>query len=170
MSKKLLFTIAVLLSLILIGVIFFLGGQKSEENSQDGENVSFPTSNEREADVMYLNSRSGRSINAQVLIQQPTAELLGDGFYRINEANDSFGFYYDRESNSGMVLLFEKPLGVTRLKAETFVRDILERGFSMSEQEICDLNIKVLTNEMVDIAYSGFNLGFSFCPNAIELP
>lgn len=170
MSKKIVFTIIAALALILIGIILFFSGQTSEEKVETGDVVSFPSPEDSGPEVILLESKSSEPIDARMFIRQPTAELLGDGFYRINNEADNFGFYYDQKSRSGMVLLFEKPLRVTRLRAEEFVRDILEGSLSMTEQEICDLNIKVLTNEMVDIAYSGFNLGFSFCPNAVELP
>ncbi len=71
------------------------------------------------------------------------------------------------ENGSGFLLsIFEEPIGENRLKAEEELRTTLR----LSDAQLCKLSIEVAVSDDANEAYSGRNLGLSFCPGAVPLP
>jgi hypothetical protein len=73
----------------------------------------------------------------------------------------------DAQSPYILVSLKKEPLGVTRMAAEAELRTL----FSLSDEELCLMpDAEVWVNRSVNEYYSGMDLGFSFCPDAVLLP
>jgi len=69
------------------------------------------------------------------------------------------------EDQSFTVSLFAQPINAIRRRAES---DLLNQ-LGLSEGEACFLRYVVLVPFDIDKNYAGRNLGFSFCPGAVEL-
>jgi hypothetical protein len=81
------------------------------------------------------------------------------------EATDFHVVYY-KDQNAFIIPLLSEPLGTARKNAEQFML----RTLGVSEQQLCSLNYQVLTTSYISANYAGQNLGFSFCPGAVQLP
>lgn len=93
-----------------------------------------------------------------------TVPVTDDGLYRNTAANDTYSINYYQPNGSIVILLYQEPLGVSRLIAEQQLKSI----FGYTEPELCRLHIQVFTNEHVNPFYSRDNLGLSFCPNSVS--
>ena len=76
-----------------------------------------------------------------------------------------FVVVYDLASNSFTVALSDRPISNARYRAE----DFLGKTLGLYRDDMCKLRYQVLTSSSVDSTYSGTNLGFSFCPGAVDL-
>lgn len=74
-------------------------------------------------------------------------------------------FYDDTHQYFGITLLSE-PIGQYRKQAE----QLLLQELGISQAQMCQLNYSVGVGPDVNEAYTGINLGFSFCPGATVLP
>ena len=70
------------------------------------------------------------------------------------------------EDDSFTISLFAQPIGATRKRAES---ELLSK-LGIEQADACLLRYVVLVPFDVDKNYSGRNLGFSFCPGAVQLP
>lgn len=78
---------------------------------------------------------------------------------------DYQALYFPRDSYF-LVTIFAEPIGENRRKAEAELRSQL----GLSDETLCALIADVYVAAEANEAYSGMNLGFSFCPGAIALP
>lgn len=76
-----------------------------------------------------------------------------------------FAVTYYHSGNGFAIALLKEPLAKTRLEME----QSLQARLGISEAEMCQLKALIGVPIGVNEFLSGRNLGFSFCPNAIEL-
>lgn len=150
---------------------FFWPDTEVSDVAQDTSFADFPVTGETDRveggeSTPQIKTKNGGEISADSLVNYTDTQQLSEYFYRINSPDDTYGIYYNQETENGMVLLFSENLSLTRLLAERKLKEVT----GLSDQAICDLDIRVLTNEMVNRSYSGFDLGFSFCPGSESLP
>lgn len=78
-----------------------------------------------------------------------------------------FSILYLEDGQNLIVSLNEEPLRDSRLKAERYLMEAL----GISRQQMCSLSYTVGTTVSVNEVYGSItNLGFSFCPDAVQLP
>ena|ERR1700761_9219957 len=75
-----------------------------------------------------------------------------------------FSVTYDEGSQRFGIALQEKPIWPARTKAQEF----LLRTLKLSKGQLCTLNYYLSTDDQVDSADAGKNLGFSFCPFSVH--
>ncbi len=91
---------------------------------------------------------------------------LGDGSCPAAYKSEDFTIRYAQDSSSFTISLLKEPLGKARLEAEDFLIDRL----GISRTQLCSLNYFIGTTYQVNASYSDKHLGFSSCPDAIQLP
>src|ERR1700761_8288309 len=75
-----------------------------------------------------------------------------------------FSITYDESKQFFTIALQEKPIWTARTKAEGF----LLRELKLAKGQLCTLNYYIGTDDQVDSAHAGKNLGFSFCPFSVH--
>ncbi len=78
----------------------------------------------------------------------------------------SYKLVYFFKDQSFLITLLSPPLGQARNLAEN---DLLKQ-LGISQQQACQLNVSVRVPGDVDGAYSGKELGLSFCAGSTQLP
>jgi hypothetical protein len=73
---------------------------------------------------------------------------------------------YSAKDQSFGITLNSEPLGTYRKEAE---QDLMQR-LGLTEVQMCNLNYYVGVANGVNDNYNAENLGFSFCPGAVQLP
>lgn len=91
---------------------------------------------------------------------------LADGTCPAGAVVDGANVVYDSSQQIFMVALTKEPLADSRSHAEQFLLSTL----GITQPELCSLNYYVGTTVGVNEFYAGKNLGFSFCPGAVQLP
>jgi len=79
---------------------------------------------------------------------------------------DEFNIKYDKAQDFFTIGIAQEPIGEVRVRAEEFLMAKLGIG----KEGMCRLKYYIGTSYWVNEAYSGQNLGFSFCPHAVPLP
>lgn len=74
-----------------------------------------------------------------------------------------YNILYVAADQSFTIALLQEPIGDSRRQAES----ALQNSLGISESDMCNLRYRVLVSHSVNSYYSGKNLGFSFCPDAI---
>jgi hypothetical protein len=77
-----------------------------------------------------------------------------------------FNIFYNADTQSFTIGIAQEPIGQSRHEAEEFMLSAL----GIEQDQLCALNYYVGVPYWVNEAYSGKNLGFSFCPGATPLP
>lgn len=79
----------------------------------------------------------------------------------------TFSVQYGEMDSQFLVMLISEPIGSARTDAEAYLRNLL----SLSDQELCELNIDISVTPDVNEAYSQYSdLGLSFCRGSVTLP
>lgn len=103
---------------------------------------------------------------------QSSVQITPD-FYRIAEypkgaslsSEVDYSIDYSKQSNTFIVALYKYPLLDTRMRASMAFLEELQ----VSQEEACRMNVKVTVNSSVNVELAGDNLGFSFCPERVDL-
>lgn len=161
---------------IAIGAYFFLSrGQDVAPPAQFGGNpfgfAGTGTVGTENALELVLEDGSSVSIPDFTKIDQPEWAGESAGYQVAGNADADFLITYIPADTYGsqaqfLVSLATEPLGEIRADAEAALRTRL----SLSNQELCGLDVQVWTDDAVNAAYAGRDLGLSFCPGATVLP
>lgn len=109
--------------------------------------------------------KDGRTLEVPDSVLQGV--LVADGQVLLQEdANRGYLVSYTATDESFTLTLLSESLRTARLEAQRF---LLER-LGISEDDACLLRHVVLVPQFVNEKFSGENLGFNFCPGAVELP
>ena len=81
-------------------------------------------------------------------------------------ASTDFQIIYTASDQSFHIGLLNEPLKNARLEAEQF----LQTRLGISQAQMCNLYYYVETTAAISPIYDNKNLGFSFCPGAVQLP
>ena len=75
-----------------------------------------------------------------------------------------FSITYDESKQFFTIALQEKPIWAARTRAQQFLLGELR----LAKGQLCTLNYYLGTDDHVDSAHAGKNLGFSFCPFSVR--
>jgi hypothetical protein len=89
-----------------------------------------------------------------------TKEAAGGG------TSPSYVVTYEAQSGSFNITLLKKPLYVSQLGAEAYLRDLLK----LDNKAMCGLSYMLSVPGFVDENASGFDYRFSFCPDSTKVP
>ena len=83
-------------------------------------------------------------------------------------ANVSAPFYvqYQAPTQMFVISLNQEPISQTRQQAEQYLMSKL----NLTQDKMCHLRYSIAVPYFVNQYYAGENLGFSFCPGAVQLP
>ena len=123
---------------------------------------------------------SGVSIATRDFLHDPAtvADQSNRGYYYIGyhqstgpqdttaTANPPYVIEYIAQTHYFNIGLYQEPIGQVRRAAEQYLLNTL----GISSDEACTLKYMVSVPDKVNSVYSGENLGFSFCPGAVQLP
>ncbi len=188
--KKILIFIAVLLLLLASILVYLNLSHKSKPTTPQGS-VSFPINTQNQDTTINQNSNSDQTISVALVNGTTTTKdfihngttltdetnpgtyvLAGDLGYCPPEARScgtgihDFEIEYDANDQSFTVTLQKEPLSQTRSEAENYLLQVL----GVDQNTLCRLNYYVGTTYWVNESYDDRNLGFSFCPGAVNLP
>lgn len=167
MNKKiiLLFLLVIIVLVGLVGYqLFFTVSSTSEEVVPQQEFTPLPeVTNVREPKTIV--SDTGVNLSAEPILAHTKTTVASTDFYQNSDNTDIYDIFYDEVEGSILVLLYDEDLLMARQLAEKQLQMILP----YSEKEICAMQLKVQTNELVSPVYSGINLGLSFCPESVKL-
>lgn len=161
--KKILIVLAVL---ILIALGIWLVRRSAPQNTTPPP-VSFPSGGQQ---------GSASTTSASDFLTNPgvKADPNNPGYYFVGytpQSDHQIGEYpyqitYIAETKYFTISLTQEPIGESRSKAETYLMKLL----GATQDQMCALNYGVYVPNDVNTQYSGTNLGFSFCPGAVQLP
>lgn len=162
--------IIIFIFLLSVTILIYIGRlTQSPEEKREYTEFTFPNyippqvSESREP--FTIPSDSGRQYDARPLTQHADTYKVSEQTYGSSEREDYYVIYYHEPNGSFMIDLYDENLAVARLYAEEHLRKILP----YSEEELCDMDIVVRTNEFVSEDYAGLDLGLTFCPFPIKL-
>jgi hypothetical protein len=166
--KKLLFVVlAILIIIVIASVAWIIASRAPTEDVQVPTNTGgFPFAD---------NSSSAGEQDGNFLNDSDVAEdAFNPGYYYLGyqpfEANAGEGppylIEFIKETSYFNITILKEPLGDMRLSAEQY----LKGKFPLTNEQFCSLNYTVGVPNSVNSLYSGMNLGFSFCPDAVRLP
>ena len=170
MNSRLLIA-AVLILLLGVGVaVFFMMRPNNPEDPQDNNNPfgeapngEVPTGK----DTLTIALQDGTQVPVpNFLDEQPDWAGPEAGYQVAGTEQSEYHIMYFSTGSSFLISLFAEPLGEVRRRAESELRSTLK----LSDQDLCKLNIDVAVSDDVNAAYSGRNLGLSFCPGSVVLP
>ncbi len=79
--------------------------------------------------------------------------------------SDEFFISYNQRQVFFNISLIKEPLAQSRKNAEAFLMDRL----GLNQTQMCTLDYYVTVSSSVNPVYAGKNLGWSFCPGAVQL-
>lgn len=167
----------VLIILLLGGIAFTL--LRDTETPQGPSGTSFPSSGERPAQgsnvdgaEITLRLQNGTTIEVSNFTKDADtkADPQNPGFYLVGQGTGatrdaSFAITYIADTDFFNVSLMQTPIKDARRRAEVYLMSTL----GLKEDEMCALRYSVAAPAFVDEAYSGTDLRFSFCADAVPL-
>lgn len=91
---------------------------------------------------------------------------LANGSCPSGASTTDFSIVYSQQYNLFNVTLLVEPLSSIREEAEQFLMSRL----GITQDQMCALDYNVVVPYTVNPVYTGKNLGFSFCPGAVQVP
>ena len=192
--KKTLLIILTILVVVLIGVaglfVFVSSHVRNPGQTNNGgtSSTTFPTSSTTPTNTTIISNvlikgKSNQPIsvpdfvnNGQTVpdknspdtyqLVQNSENCLSTGTCASQNPITDFSISYEKKYNFFNITLYTEPLGKSRQEAEQFLVNELK----LSPQQLCNLNYSIGTISAVNSVYSGEELGFSSCPNAVQLP
>lgn len=190
MQKALIFAIALV---VVLGTGFFIwsmvsGPESSQTTNPQGGTTGtgglnnstsvVPIDNETNTPVSSGSMTVATQANTTLEVKDfrndssTVADTNNKGLYALSGGLDPsstdapYGITYTESDQSFSIALLKEPLRDYRKLAE---RELMDK-LGISEADACGLRYWVSTPTWVNPAYSTKNLGFSFCPGAVELP
>jgi hypothetical protein len=123
------------------------------------------------AGKMIITGENGKSIMINdvrigITPKRGTASLYYELTGEYVATSTRYSIIYTDNDEGFTIALFQEPLGVVRKEAEVKLLGLL----GITENDACNLKYDLGVPYSVSEQYSGKNLGFSFCPNAVLLP
>lgn len=163
--KKILIAFAALI-IIAVGLWFVFGRTTKSPTQQPP--VTFPSSGQQ--------SGTSTTASAGSFLSSPgvKADPNNPGSYFVGYVPSSdhqigefpYQITYIADTKYFTISLTQEPVGESRSKAENYLMQLL----GATKDQMCSLNYSVNVPNDVNTQYAGMNLGFSFCPNAVQLP
>ncbi len=161
----------------------YLNGQTTGSNNSGSVTTTPPPSTTSTPTggnpTIPLATTDGGTVVANDITQDPAAgKYSSSGYYYLgyhtpdSEATDTaatenppYLISYIGSSQYFIIELLEEPLADTRTQAEQYLMVHL----GVSQTDMCRLKYMVSVPNSVNPIYAGTNLGFSFCPGAVQL-
>jgi len=171
-------TILIVLLLIAAG-FFFL--RKTPAQSPGGTGTTFPGSGTQgtggstggSASLKTITTYDHKSLSVNDFTKDASvqADPNVQGQYDIAggvtpTASTAYQIFYQTTDDYFGITLYKEPLGQNRIAAE----NQLMQKLGITKEAMCSLSYDVSPGPGVNTAYDGKNLGFSFCPGAVQLP
>lgn len=159
MKKILIFSLIILVVLTIVSI--FIADKTKKNSSVEQQQVGFPSSNSVTSTTTTQNNLMNSDMHA---------DPNNPGYYYIgNQPSDEsapFLIRYIAETHNYTIAITQEPIGVNRKKAEQY----LMQKLGATQEQMCSLDYAVYISNDANSQYSGENLGFSFCPGAVQLP
>lgn len=110
-------------------------------------------------------TKSGTFYSATDLINNNKTKVAAEDLFQNTTVANVYDIFYYEIDGIVTILLYDEDLATARSTAETQLLTIL----TYTKEQICEMDIAVLTNEFVSQQYAGINLGLSFCPGSVQL-
>jgi hypothetical protein len=172
--KKILLIFAVLI--ILLGIVFWVVSMQLHPTTSPVQKpVEFPTSSTSPSNGLILikTPNSGVIASKNFLADPKTvADPVNTGYYYLgnntfqDQTDVPYMIEYIASTQYFNIEILQEPLGKTRKDAEQYLLSKL----GISESQLCSLDYMLSVPNSVSSLYAGTNLGFSFCPGAVQLP
>jgi hypothetical protein len=162
MLFRILGIIAIFGSLVFIVWYMVLGGgQVSVKNTDLDQSITTETTSHKSGSFL---SKTGNFVTDFPLLDSSKTKEISEGFFESTNS-DLFGVFYLPETGNLTVTLYGEDTKRARLEAEAY----LKKELQYSESDLCSIAAEVVTNEYENPRWSGMSLGFSFCPDSVEL-
>ncbi|HWU24755.1 MAG TPA: hypothetical protein VN086_03325, partial [Candidatus Paceibacterota bacterium] len=141
----------------------FLIFSKKAPVSQVQQPVVFPSSTSTTTSISTAQSNFLAKPDVHEDSYNPGYYYVG---YQPTDASAPYLIRYIADTNYFTIGIVSEPIGASRAKAESYLMQLL----GVTKEQMCTLNYAVYVSNDVNSQYSGTNLGFSFCPGAVQLP
>ncbi|MEO6536527.1 MAG: hypothetical protein ABIT47_02425 [Candidatus Paceibacterota bacterium] len=158
---------ALFLLLVLIAVGFWLFKSPAPQKTPQ-QSVNFPTSTSTPG-TASTSAQNSFFNNPNVKEDPNNPGYYYVGYQPVGESENETAPYlikYIESTKYFVIGLLQEPIGENRIKAEKYLMQLL----GANKEQMCTLNYAVYASNSVSSQYTGMNLGFSFCPNAVLLP
>ena len=153
------------------------GGQSPLTSSSVSQTTVATSTTSSSQGALTVTARDGGTVSVNDFKNDPTvvaAPSGNQGYYYLTGWLDPkhpartypYSIFYVDADQSFNITLQQEPIKQTRQQAE---QELLQR-LGIGQQGACRLNYWVGVPYGVNPIYSGKNLGFSFCPGAVQLP
>jgi uncharacterized membrane protein YdfJ with MMPL/SSD domain len=151
--------------------------QSGNNNTQTTTVTTQPTgqgSTKSSGSGMTVQSLTGQNIQVNDFLHDPATQkdpsnansYYLSGLFTLSNKNPPYSIEYVTSNQSFTIGLWTEPLKQTRQAAE---QDLMSK-LGITQQEMCQLRYYVSVPYSISPIYEGKNLGFSFCPGAVNLP
>lgn len=178
MNSTRIIIVGIVLVLLLAGGIAFTL-LRDTPTPQGPSGTSFPNSGERPAQgsnvsgaeiTLLLQNGSTVEVSNFTKDTDTKADPQNPGFYLVGQGSGaardaSFDITYIADTDFFNVSLMQAPIKDARRRAEIYLMSTL----GLNEEEVCALRYSVAVPAFVDESYSGTDLRFSFCTDAVPL-
>jgi len=163
--KKLLIGIGAAVILIVLVLVFVLLRKPATTTPQQNP-VTFPgsgttTTSTTNGTASFLQGADVKEDQANhgyfYLGNQPSSDQTVNPPYLIE---------YIAATHYFTISISQEPIGQYRREAERY----LQQKLGATQDQMCSLNYTIGVPDWVNSQYSDMNLGFSFCPGAVQLP
>jgi hypothetical protein len=164
--KKILIISAIVIAGIAFSLVLMLNRGEDTDTPQDA--VTFPT-DVGDATGSTTAQQQGSFLDSPESHEDPNNPGIYFIGYQPNSEDASASPYlitFTKETGYFNVAITQEPIGETRRAAEKYLMAFLR----LTQERMCSLNYTVYVANSVNTQYSGTNLGFSFCPGAVQLP
>jgi len=165
MLFKILFILIAASSAVFLVYFFMIGTNQSVSNNNPViTELPLITPAVRQPGTFLTKNNS--ILSDEPLLTDRRTEEINPEFYKNTNKDDVFAVYYFSKTGNLTINLYDEDTAFAREEAEEYLQSILP----YTESELCALDVTVMTNEFVNPALAGINLGFSFCPGSAQLP
>ena len=116
---------------------------------------------------VVIKGADGREIHVKDFRASAKQDPYNEGNFYLQptDGNTSYQIEYISATQFFNISLLEEPIGLARLRAEVYLKNTL----GVSDSDLCALAYSVTVPNAVNTTYSGTNLGFSTCADAVKL-
>ncbi len=166
-TKKIISVIIVSILLLGGGVLLWRSLAPEEQEVAPPDETTFPISTSVNPGQSSGNTSVPAFLDAPDTYEDPENPGIYYLGYEPNDtANNPYIIEYIQESSFFNISLTQEPIGESRSAAERY----LVQRLDVTRNQMCALAYSVTVPDDVNSQYASVNLGFSFCPGAVELP
>jgi|CXWL01.1.fsa_nt_gi hypothetical protein len=179
MKKTTLAIVSLIVIVMLFAIVWFGRSSKTQETTTS-QITTFPNAisqpTQTNGSLIIIKGYDSAPIQTKDFISDSDAveDPVNPGYYYLGyqtfgdmaKENPPYLIAFITDTHYFNILLLKEPLGESRKAVEKYLIEKL--GISL--EQMCNLNYSVGTPTSVNSVYASMNLGFSFCPKAVQLP